>query len=74
MHRVVALAFGCYLRHTKRFTEPVGGPLCSRDVVFYNGGGQEYGMSTGRGTVANTAQVEERSAGSPIRPESKNVP
>ena len=26
-------------------------------VVFYNGGGQEYGLSTGRGTVANTAQV-----------------
>ena len=26
-------------------------------VVLYNGGGQEYGMSTGRGTVTNTAHV-----------------
>ena len=25
-------------------------------VIFYNSGGQEYGVSTGRGTVGNTAQ------------------
>ena len=26
-------------------------------VVFYNGSGQEYGLSTGCGTVANTARA-----------------
>ena len=43
-------------------------------VVFYNGGGQEYGMSTGRGTVANTAQVVVKYNGPPAVRSCPNIP